>query len=244
MTSCPVVRIVGIEHGPLEQAGSLNRKIPRDRPLLRATLDIVWNEPDPAAALGRIEALLAGFSPSFHRHECRGPAGYRVFSTRPRTALAGAGPDVEPAQPFDARLSLAHLIEHAVIDFESTITRQTRISGLTGARRRPPGRFDVMVECPDPVVGRLCLALAVWATTGAADARPPGRREHDILATARLAHRRSRRVFTSSTLARAFDWPCDRAAAALSCLEEFGYLRPLPYAMNFSGLPYYAVAPA
>ena len=86
-------------------------------------------------------------------------------------AAREAAADVRP-QPLDARLALAHLIEHAVIDFESAITRATRISGVTGARRSPPGRFDLMVECPDPAVGRLCLALAVLSLTGAADARP------------------------------------------------------------------------
>jgi len=43
-------------------------------------------------------------------------------------------------------------------------------------------------------------------------------------------------------VARAFDWPCGRAAAALSSLRELGYLTPLEYSMNFSGLPRYAVA--
>ena len=235
MTSRPEVLIVDVDYAPVEVAASLNRRIARGRPLLRATLDILWDNPDPVPSLDRIEAALEAFSPSFQRHECRGPAGYHVFviDRRPRHG----GP-----QPSDGRLALAHLIEHAVIDFESTITHARRISGLTGALRDPPGRFDLMIECPDPAIGRLCLALAIRALTGAADARPPGRREQHILAAARLAYHNPGRVWTPPGVARAFDWPYGRAAAALSSLRELGYLTPLEYSMNFSGLPRYAVA--
>ena len=253
MTLRPEVQVVQIDYGPLELAASLNRAIARDSPLLKVSLDIHWDEPDPASALDRIEMTLAAFSPSFREHQCRGPFAYHVFRKQgpPSHGVAGddAGAEGSPAQtaksraqPPDARLALAHLIEHAVIDFESTITHARRISGLTGAHRDPPGRFDLIVECPDPAVGRLCLSLAVRALTGAADARPPGRREHHILATARLAYHNPGRVWTPPGVARAFDWPGDRAAAALSSLRELGYLTPLEYSMNFSGLPRYAVA--
>jgi len=234
MISSPEVRIVDVEYAPVESAASLNRRIARDGPLLRATLDILWDAPDPVSILDRIETALVDFSPSFRKHECRGPAGYHVFGIDRRPLRDGP-------QPIDGRLALAHLIEHAAIDFESTITHARRISGLTGAHRAPPGRFDLMVECPDPAVGRLCLVLAIRALTGAADARPPGRREHQILATARLAYHNPGRVWTSSGVARAFDWPCGRAAAALCSLRELGYLTPLEDSMNFSGLPRYAV---
>jgi len=234
MISSPEVRIVDVEYAPVESAASLNRRIARDGPLLRATLDILWDAPDPVSVLDRIETALVDFSPSFQKHECRGPAGYHVFGIDRR-------PPRDGPLPIDGRLALAHLIEHAVIDFESTITHARRISGLTGAHRDPPGRFDLMVECPDPAVGRLCLVLAIRALTGAADAHPPGRREHRILATARLAYHNPGRVWTPSAVARAFDWPCGRAAAALSSLRELGYLTPLEDSMNFSGLPRYAV---
>jgi hypothetical protein len=231
MNPRPDVRIVDVDYAPVESAASLNRRIARDRPLLRATLDVLWDTPDPFSALDRIESALVAFSPSFRRHECRGPAGYHVFV-----------PDRRPPrvpQPFDGRLALAHLIEHAVIDFQSTITHARIISGLTGAHRDPPGRFDLMVECPDQAVGRLCLVLAIRALTGAADARPPGPCEHHVLATARLAYHNPGRVWTSSGVARAFDWPRARAEAALSSLRELGYLTSLEDSMNFSGLPRY-----
>lgn len=255
MTCRPQVQIVETEYGPLRLAASLNRRIDGGRPLLRATLDIHWHDPGAASALTQIEAALARFSPSFRHHECRGPLAYRVFvQDCPPSSL---GTETDPGasarrettvdtrpQPFDAGLALAHLIEHAVIDFESAITGETRISGVTGARRKPPGRFDLMVECPDPAVGRLSLALAVLSLTSAAEARPPGGREHDLLATARSAHHHPGCVFTPPGVARAFDWPLARADVALSSLRDLGYLAPLAYTINFSGVPCYRVAPA
>ena len=245
MTRTPEVQVVQIDYGPLALAASLNRAIARDSPLLKATLDVRWDEADAATQLHRIETALAAFSPSFREHQCRGSRVYRVFP-KEELALAGAGgargaaEDARP-QPFDAGLALAHLIEHAVIDFESAITRATRISGVTAARRSPAGRFDLLVECPDPAVGRLCLALAVLSLTGAADARPPGRSERDLLATARMAYRHPERVFTPPGVARAFAWPIEQADAALSSLRQLGYLAPLASTVNISGVPRYTV---
>lgn len=39
-------------------------------------LDIRWDDPDPAFAVARCEKVLLAFSPSFKRHECRGPEVY------------------------------------------------------------------------------------------------------------------------------------------------------------------------
>jgi hypothetical protein len=247
MPDLPVVQVIETVYGPMEQATSLNRRMARGGPLLRATLDVQWADPRAVQVLSRVEAALVAFSPSFCRHQCRGPHAYHVFAReRPAAAVRNGRHAVAQGSrdmPFDARLALAHLIEHAVIDFESAITHETRISGVTGAHLRPPGRYDLMVECPDPAVGRLCLALAIVSLTGAADSRPPGRGERDLLATARATYRHPGRVWTPPGLARVLRWPIARAEVALSSLRDLGYLVPLSSTMNFSGVPCYQVAP-
>jgi hypothetical protein len=247
------VLVVATEYGPLETAASLNREIVPGRSLLKATLDIHWTGRAAISVLERIESTLVDFSPSFRRHQCRGPSVYHVFvrdrppsphapwphagPRGPRDAAAGS-----PRPPFDAGLALAHLIEHVVIDLESTITHEPSISGITGARCRPRGRYDLIVECPDPAVGRLCLALAVLSIAPAAGGRPPGRHEQDLLATARTIYRLPDRVWTPPGLARGFDWPLERAEEALSSLRDLGYLKPLVFPMSFSDEPRYRVA--
>jgi len=247
MSLQPEVQVVQVEFGPSDQAASLNREIEPGGRLLRAALDIRWDEPDPLSALARIERRLVEFSPTFRSHRCRGPLAYHVFARQrdDRTADASAaGPAVpeSPTQAFDACLALAHLIEHAVIDFESSITEETRISGVTGARRKPPGRFDVMVECHENSIGRFCLALAVTTLTAAADARPPGRPERDALAAVRLAYRHPGRWWTPGAFARALGWSYPQALRALSSLRDLGYLTEFPHTVNISGLPQYRVS--
>jgi len=244
MSLQPEVLVVQIEFGPSPLAASLNREIEPGSQLLRAALDIRWNEPDPVLALRRIERRLLDISPTFMSHRCRGPIAYHVFVRRPNGAAAGPDPPAVPegeAQPFDACLALAHLIEHAIIDFESAVTEEARVSGVTGARRTPPGRFDVMVECDDQRVGRLCLTLAV-ATLTAAAGPPSGRPERDALAAVRLAHRHPGRTWTPGAVARALGWTFPRAVRALSSLRDLGYLTELPYTVNISGVPQYRVS--
>ncbi len=248
MSLQPDVRIVEVEFAPSSVAASLNREIAPDGQLMRAALDIRWREPQPVAALARIESRLVDFSPTFRSHQCRGPIAYHVFLS-PRTGAPGESPAEEPAagegaaQPFDACLALAHLIEHVIIDFESAVTEEARISGVTGARRKPLGRFDVMVECNDRRIGRLCLGLAVSALTGAADERPPGRRERDTLAAVRLAYRHPGRTWTPGAVARVLGWSFPQAARALSSLRDLGYLAEFTCTVNISGVPQYRVAP-
>ena len=69
----PDIKIIKIEYGAFPPASRLNHKIARDSLLLRATLDIRWDDPDPAPAVARCEKALLAFSPSFKRHACRGP---------------------------------------------------------------------------------------------------------------------------------------------------------------------------
>lgn len=129
-----------------------------------------------------------------------------------------------------------------MIDFESSITCQARISGFTGARLRPPGRYDLMVECPEPSVGRLCLALAIVSLIGAEGSRPPGHHEQDLLVTARATCHHPGWIWIPPGLARVLHWQIARAEVVLSSLRDLGYLAPLSGTMNFSGEPCYRVA--
>ena len=88
------IQIVRTEYGPFPEAASLNPRIDARARLLRATLDVRWEETDPRPALSRLESTLARFSPSFRLHECRGPRTYHVFANQaPASRIESAEAD-------------------------------------------------------------------------------------------------------------------------------------------------------
>ena len=255
MENVPSITIAKIEYGRRPAATALNPKMDPESPVLLATLAIGWDEPDPREALARIEKTLLAFSPSFGRHECRGPMAYHVFASgngSPRrgdaspNAGAPGAPGREPAAapPLEGSLALAHLIEHAVIDFQCAILHNGRCSGVTGALREPPGWFDLMVECREFSVGRLCLNLAIAWVKAATLGRRLGAAEGDLLMAARSARAGASDSVTPSLVARGLGWSDSRAEQALKRLREAGYLDETPCTLNFSGIPAYRICTA
>jgi hypothetical protein len=244
----PHISIAKMDYGPYPEAGRLNPKLAPDAPLLLATLDIEWHPRDPGCLLHALEQALLEFAPRFGRHQCRGERAYHVFAGGgPGSGRRGVTAPVEPTgsierQPFDPLLALAHLLEHAVIEIQTTITAQATCSGLTGAHRDPANRFDLMVECRDARVGRCSLALALAWLTSALEGNPPGSEEKDILAAARFINLRAGGRVTRRTLAGALRLSEQGAARALEALEQVGYLSEARYTMNLSGIPEYRIA--
>ena len=242
----PEIGIVRVDHGTFPSVAALNRKIAPGGPLLLATLDIHWEEPDPVSAVMRLEKMLQEFSPSFAWHECRGPHLYHVFVDRTdrtsrRLASSRRGGIRGFQATFDGRLALAHLVEHAVIDFQCTVTGERRCSGITGAHRDCPGRYDLLIECRDFSVGRCCLALSVVWITEAAVGEGLGPEERRILAAAATAFRTSPGPLTATQIARSLGVGETAAQRALEALRQVGFLTESVSTMNLSGVSEYYV---
>lgn len=236
-----------MEYGPSLEAVSLNPRFSPESALLKTTLDIRWEEPDPSSSISRLEAELLAFSPSFDHHECRGEQTYHVFLHAARPNLPGplrpdAGAELPRAlEPFDGCLALAHLIEHAIIDFQCTIMELKRCSGVTGAYREPPTRFDVIIECPDCCIGRTCIGLTVSWLSLILEGESLGPAQQEVLAVARLAYQHHEEALTERAVARVLNWSESQAARALSTLQDAGLLAETPYAFNFGGISEYRV---
>jgi hypothetical protein len=244
MAASPAIRIVGSEYGLFPEAARLNRFIRKGEPVLRATLDIAWSEPEPRAALSILEDLLMEFSRSFRLHACRGPHSYHVFADGRRRLAETAAIALESGRTngFEGSLALAHLIEHVAIDFVCRITGQRRCSGVTGALRFPVGRFHLLLECPDRLCGRLALALAVAVLVTGLAGRPPGDDERNLVRAARVVFEHPERSHTPPAIARSLGWTEERAALALKALRDMGYLASQAWTVNTSGCPEYRLA--
>jgi hypothetical protein len=238
LPAVPGIRVLRIEHGRFPWSRSLNPKFPDGGRLLFAALDIAWSPPDAAFAIGRIEEELVAFRPGFSRHECRGAAAYHVFRVIRPASLGRPG---DPP-PLEGPLALAHLIEHAVIDFQCLITEARSCSGATAARRAPAGRFDLVIECRDFAVGRCCLALAVDWLTSIARGHRLGPAERIVLAAAGAAYRRRGGRLRPALLARTLGSSEPDAGRALCALAGAGYLIEVPRSKRSRGAPEYRVS--
>jgi len=235
MRAEPKICVLQTEYGTYPGAAALNWKFPRDAPIMLLTLEIAWDPSDPIKAISHLEETLLAFSPAFEKHECRGAEAYHVFASKGRPGAR------LPTDTFNPRLALAHLIEHAVIDFQCVITDEKRCSGVTAEYRGHPGRFDLMIECRDPSVGRLSLALALAWLPAAIQSDHLGAAEREILEAARLVYRRPYEGLSPPAVAQAMTWTEEKATRALGALLEIGYLAETPYAMNLSGAPQYRI---
>lgn len=233
MNAAPQIHLEKLEHGLHAGASRLNPRFSTSTPLLVATLDISWRPDDPVPNLRRLESALLAFLPRFRRHECRGAEDYHVFRKGEGRRDPGS---------VESELALAHLLEHAMIEFQCMITDELRCSGATAAYRDRQGRFDLMVECHDPRAGRCSLALAMAWLIAALDGMPPGPEECAVLAVAKLAYGRDGHSVTAIDVARAMSWPEEKAERALSALRDVAFLIELPWSMNLSGAAEYRMA--
>jgi|GEM_PF-2286349 len=246
----PEIDIAAIRYGAFETASRLNPRFVAGRSLLLATLEIRWVPADPRHAIAGLEARLLEFSPGFRHHECRGMEAYHVFSRSVGARRGGRRParaakaSMAAVESYDASLALAHLLEHALIDFLCEVTGESTCSGVTGAHRGDAPRFDLMVECGDFALGCCCLALALSWSLAALQGHGPGIGEKDVLEALRWVWLRGARAVFSTRLAAARDWREERAARALAALQDTGFLEVLPYNVSFSGLPEYRRAGA
>jgi hypothetical protein len=247
MSYLPDVMIKAVAHGLFPLAASLNNKVDPSSPILKVTLQIRWNPGDSGSRLAFIERQLRTLSPSFEHHQCRGLKRYRVFNKgRSRRGGDSPGPPRVPSRTprqsgIEPSMALAHLIEHAIIDFLSFITGVTRCSGATGALADQPDHFDLLVECRDLRAGQCALALAVTWLCWAAGGGSVGRAERDALAAARFALNHGNESLYYTAVARRLDWSESRAESALSTLFDLGCLGRSVFTMNFSNIPEYHV---
>jgi len=229
------ILIQDVQAGPFPEASRLHPGFVPGLPRIRMTIDLGAEFRGRAAMLGSAEIdALRDFCPHLAEHDCGGGDPISIL-------LAGQGgsemPVDDDAESRDERdgLSLAHLIEHVAIEIIVTVSGQSRCSGATCAHQGRLDRFDIFLECADPLVGR---AAAILATALVRDLR--------LRRTARLTlHRRCRDLLAVLISSRTLRVVAEDAAPRLGCgagealqaLEELvrlGYLEVVPSAFLFS----------
>lgn len=235
MSETPEIRALSLDVGPYPEARLLNPQFSRAVPMLRLRVEVSWNPQDAGAALSGLEGQLARLSPTLSRHQCRGPHDYRILRTQAREA---GGPP-RPGRDFEPGLALAHVLEHLIIDAVAFLTGAAVVSGATGALRSPRDWYDVFVECPDPGIAPLVVALPLsWLSSMIAGGSVDGEGQTTLVVARHLYLRRGAGPCDPEALSRRLMRSPGEVEAALRWLKRNGFACPVGYTMNFSGVEY------
>ena len=227
--------------GPFPEAVRLQPGFAPGVPRVRLTLDIGAGLRRKSGPLGEEEArALLEFCPRLLTHDCGGNGVLRDLLSgavaAPVSPAVATTSSAALAIPEDGDgLPLAHLIEHVAIELIVTVTGVPRSSGATCAHAGRLDRFDIFLECADPLAGRAAAVLAVALV-----------RDLRLGLTDRLAlHRRCLRLLAllapggeprlvAEDVAIRLDCGRDEALQALQEMVRLGYLDAGPAAYLFS----------
>lgn len=148
--------------GPFPEALPLHPGFTPGVPRVRLTLDVGLGLRKKPGSLGVEETkALLEFCPRLLDHDCGSGGSLRRLLTG-ANRLAGTVSSVPADGAADERdgLNLAHLIEHVAIELIVAVTRVLRCSGATCAHAGRLDRFDIFLECTDPLAGRAAAILA------------------------------------------------------------------------------------
>jgi len=230
------IRIVQLQHGQFPEASRFNERFIPGINRVRVTLEIgaVLRARTPLLNPDEREALLR-LCPRLPEHRCAGGLGI-LEAVNGSGAVAGTSDAPADPAPSDGKdgLALAHLIEHVAIDLILMASRGHRCSGATCAHADRLDRFDLFLECADPMLGRCAAVLAAAAVrdlcTGQGRLELHGRCR-DLLARL-TAEPRSGLV--AEDIAAGTGWTGAAALETLQALARLGYLESVPAAYTFS----------
>ncbi len=237
------IRIVQLQHGQFPEASRFNERFIPGVIRIRVTLEIGagLRARTPLLAAAEREALLR-LCPRLPEHRCAGGLG--IFDALAGTGAADGEAIASAAIPDAAAgpvkgdggdgLALAHLIEHVAIDLILTASRGRRCSGATCAHADRFDRFDLFLECAEPMLGRCAAVLAAAAVRDLCAGRDRldlHGRCRDLLARLTGEPRSS---LVAEDVASACGWSETVAVETLQALTRLGYLEPIPAAYTFS----------
>ncbi|HEU4403517.1 MAG TPA: hypothetical protein VFT43_15575 [Candidatus Polarisedimenticolia bacterium] len=224
------IRIRSVQHGPFPGAARYNSRFQEGVTRIRLTIDLGAELRRPHGPLSSsFKANLLALCPLLPEHDCRG--GRDVHE------LLSAGDATTPQRaraPEEDGLVLAHLIEHVAIDLIVAVSGARFCSGVTCAWRDRTDRFDVFVECTDPLLGRSLAILATAAVRdlcAAGDGLEAHRRCRDLLT---FLHRTGRKTLAPEDAATSLGLDLAATRESLEAVARLGYLEAVAAPLTFS----------
>lgn len=229
-----ILEIKELSYGEFPQICALN---PRFRPgskKVKIVLDIhVAEVKKRETDLSSVFRKLAMLLPSLERHQC-GEQLFEDLKSRKRPLQSTR---------LDNTTSVAHMMEHVIIDLQSNITGMDSCSGITCGYRDPSFRFDLFVECKDRRVGTFSAFFAADLLKRLISGKSLSRRYRALIDLAKYlfknrSHQRQLKLDTAaSQIGSEFGWKEGFVMPLLGKLNEFGFLnlRDSPQLKKHSG---------
>ncbi|NIM99233.1 MAG: hypothetical protein GTO24_14475 [candidate division Zixibacteria bacterium] len=216
-----ILEIKELSYGEFPQICALN---PRFRPgskKVKIVLDVHVAEVKKGEMdLSSVFRELAVLLPSLERHRC-GEQLLESLKSRKRPLQSSR---------LDNTTSVAHMMEHVIIDLQSNITGMDSCSGITCGYKNPSFRFDLFVECKDRKVGAFSAFFAADLVRRLMSGKSLSRRYRALIDLAKYlfknkSHRRQLKLDTlSSQISSEFGWKEGFVVPLLRKLNEFGLL--------------------
>lgn len=216
-----ILEIKELSYGEFPQICGLN---PRFRPgseKVKIVLDVYVaevkkGETDFSSVFRKLAMLL----PSLERHQC-GEQLLEDLKSRNRPLQSSR---------LDNTTTVAHMMEHVIIDLQSNITGMDSCSGITCGYKNPPFRFDLFVECKDRRVGIFSAFFAADLLRRLISGKGLSGRYRALIDLAKYlfknkSHRRRLKLDTAaSQISSELGWKEGLVIPLLLKLNEFGFL--------------------
>ncbi len=236
------VLIREVRVGPFVEVARLHPGLVPGLPRVRLTIDLGAGLRGLASPVpGGTRAALLALCPRLREHDCGAGEELRLLlagtdgTAEPDDEAAPRAAGIDAIQDEGDGLRTAHLIEHVAIELLAGITGVGRCSGLTCAHRGRMDRFDIFLECHDPLAGRAALILATALVRDLCLMRMERlvlhRRCRDLLSF--LSSSRTACVVAEDVVSR-LGWERDDALQTLGELVRLGYLAAAPSLYVFS----------
>jgi len=211
-----IMQIVNISFGKFPEISYLNPRFKPKSLKLKVVLDVFFPQGKKRVNFRQIYVKLKKILPTLDKHKCcvgflSGSFGYQQESEVPIQQVGGV-------------TDIAHLIEHMIIDLESSISRMPSCSGITCGYKRPEFRFDLFIECKDKNVARFASYFSVFLMNYLFSGKRLSQRFFDLVCLAKHLYKDRSLVFYPEKIASDLGWKETYARKRIRELLNFKYL--------------------
>ncbi|MFQ5876256.1 MAG: hypothetical protein ACE5JH_00975 [Acidobacteriota bacterium] len=228
--------IAGLEHGALSAALPVHPDFRHGRTRVRMTIDLGSGLREAGCSLdhGKRRWLLA-LCPHLLEHECGAGDGLdSLLGDRRRRDPADGIARETAARGQPGGMEVIHLIGHVALELLAAASGARHCNAAACAYRERPDRFDLYLECTDPLLGRAVAVLAAASVrdiVAGRDRLQVHRCCRDLLAALQLT---DRSALVPEDVADSLGWTIEAAREGLEALVRLGFLEAVRAPFTFS----------